>query len=164
MNHNALQRFWHQRPVRERYAVATTGVVLGAAMLWQLGIAPAWRTLAAMPAQRQAVQQQLNTMQGLAAQARTLQEQRRGTILSRTERLRALEAATTQHLGTQAQVTSGTDQVQVTLQNASAVALAQWLQQVRVNAQLQPNSASLTRHGERWSGQIVLTGEGLDTP
>lgn len=164
MSNPTLQRFWHQRPMRERYAIATAGVVLGAATLWQLGIAPAWRTLAAMPAQQQTVQQQLNTMQALAAQARALQGQRGTTVLTRTERLRVLEAATTQHLGAQAQVTPGTDQVQVTLQEASAAGLAQWLQQVRVNAQLQPSSASLTRHGERWSGQLVLTGEGLDTP
>ncbi len=165
MSRIAMQHLWRARPARERYALVTAALVLGLALLWQLGVAPAWRTLHNAPAQRSAAQQQLNAMQALASQARALQGQTVRTALPRAERLRALEAATAQHLGTQARITPGTESVQVTLQNTAAPALAQWLQQVRLNAQLPVTSARLTRSGDQhWSGTLVLGGPGLQAP
>ena len=165
MNRTALQHLWRARPARERYALVTAALVLGLALLWQLGVAPAWRTLHDAPAQRAAAQQQLNTMQALATQARGLQNQSTRTALPRAERLRALEAATQRHLGAQARITPGAESVQVTLQNAPAPAVAQWLQQVRLNAQLSVTSANLTRSGnQHWSGTLVLGGPGLQAP
>lgn len=165
MNHATLQHFWRARPVRERYAVVAAALVVGFSLLWQLGVAPAWHTLRNAPAQRATAQQQLNTMHAMATLARSLQNQSTHTALPRTERLRALQTATTQHLGTQARIEPKTESVEVTLQNATALALAQWLQQVRLNAQLTTISANLTRSGnQHWSGTLVLGGSGLQTP
>lgn len=165
MNRTALQQFWRARPARERYALVVAGLVVGLALLWQLGVAPAWRTLRDAPAQRAAAQQQLNAMQALAAQARALQGQTGRSALPHAERLRALETATQQHLGTQARIAPSAESVQVTLQNAPAPAVAQWLQQVRLNAQLSVTSANLTRSGnQHWSGTLVLGGPGLQAP
>ena len=49
MNRTALQQFWRARPARERYALVVAGLVVGTALLWQVGVGAAWRTLRCHP-------------------------------------------------------------------------------------------------------------------
>ena len=67
-------------------------------------------------------------------------------------------------------VTGGTGQINVlgdratlTLRQAEALALAGWLQQVRVNARLLPLESQLNRDGPgtTWSGSLVVSGPPL---
>ena len=68
---------------RERRLVALAAAVLGAFLLWTVAVQPAWRTLRDAPAQREALDAQLQTMQragrrGAAAARRAGAERRAG--------------------------------------------------------------------------------------
>ena len=77
--------------------------------------------------------------------------------------LRALEEAT-RALGANASLAQQGDRATVTLKGIAPGALAQWLQQVRVNARVLPVQAQIQRGDQAaWSGQIVLAGPGLGT-
>lgn len=137
-----LTTVWRGLHARERRAVALAMAVVVTALLWWVALKPALATLRQADAQNTQLQAQLNTMQGLAAQAGSLKAQPR---LSRDDRLRALEAATTQHLGAAGKLGVVGDQVTATLQAVPPHAFALWLADVRVNARLTPTEARLAR-------------------
>ncbi len=146
-----LSAVWHGWQPRERRAVAVALAVVAAALLWWVGLQPALTTLRQADAQHAQLQAQLATMQALADQARQLKAQ---PVLGRDERLRALEAATTQHLGQQGRLALVGEQVTVTLQAVPPQALALWLADLRVNARLTPAETRLTRSGAAWQGTV----------
>ncbi|MBI2747845.1 MAG: type II secretion system protein M [Burkholderiales bacterium] len=156
---NALQARWAQLAPRERRLLGLALAVILAALLWQLLLAPALRTLrtAGTQAQAQALDAQLQQMQTLQAQAKALQQQ---APLSYDDALRALNQATKQTLGASAQISVSAERATVTLQAASADALAQWLTQSRLNARATPLEARLNRiatpSGVTWSGVLVM--------
>lgn len=154
---NALQARWAQLAPRERRLLGLALAVILAALLWQLLLAPALRTLRTAGAQAQALDAQLQHMQMLQTQAKALQQQ---APLSYDDALRALNQATTQTLGTSAQISVSAERATVTLQAASADALAQWLAQARLNARATPLEARLNRiatpSGVTWSGVLVM--------
>ena len=133
-------------------------VLVVAATLWLALLGPAVRTLRSAPAQHQALDAQLQTMQSLQAQAQALQQQ---APLSRADAQRALSQATQQVLGAAAQISVSGDRATITVQGATPQALALWLAQARANARAVPQEARLTRqtlaNGTRWSGTLVLT-------
>lgn len=147
---------------RERRLVLAAAVVIGLGLLWWIAIAPAWQTLRAAPARHAALDGQLSRMLQLAQTAEGLRSASTGQPPSRDEALRALEAATAA-LGGTAQVSVLGDRATLTLRQTEALALAAWLQQVRVNARLLPLQSQLNREGggARWSGSIVLGGPSL---
>jgi general secretion pathway protein M len=127
---------------REQRAVVAAGWALGLALLWWLVGAPAWKTWHHAPAQHQRLDAQWQQVQTWAAQARALQAQ---PLLSRDDRLRALETSTQRLLGAQARLQVRGDQASVTLQRAPAHDVAAWLAEVRVNARITPVETRLTR-------------------
>ena len=67
-------------------------------------------------------------------------------------------------MGAGAQLALQGDRATVTMREIAPRALAQWLQQVRINARLLPVQAQIQRAGTTgWSGQIILAGPGLET-
>lgn len=165
---------WARLSPRERQAIGGAAwVVAGAAVWWLVG-APAWQTWQHGPTQHRVLDAQWQQVHTLAAQARSMQAQ---AVLSKDDRLRALETATQERLGPSAKLQVSGTQATVTLQRAPAEGVAQWLAQVRVNAQLTPAEARLTRDapppsagpssatpsraslgatGPTWSGTFVL--------
>ncbi|MCU0943073.1 MAG: type II secretion system protein M [Hydrogenophaga sp.] len=146
---------------RERQLVTVAAAVVAIGLLWWVLIAPAWGTLRAAPARHAALDSQLTRMQQLAQTAEVLRAQSSATP-SRDEALRALEAATT-GLGGSGQVAVLGDRATLSLRQADPRALAQWLQQVRINARLLPVESQLTRDAASggWTGTIVLAGPSL---
>ena len=104
-------------------------------------------------------------MQALAASAEVLRTQNATPVPARELALRALDEAT-RGMGAGAQMSLQGDRALIALREIAPGALAQWLQQVRVNARLLPVQAQLQRSSDvgAWSGQIVLAGPGLGTP
>ncbi len=158
---NRLATAWAQMGARERRMVLLAGAVVGLALLWWVGLAPALRTLREAPAQRAALQGQAQQMQQLKAEADALKAVPR---LAQNEALRALEAAMKQRLGDTGQLSVMGDRANVVLKGASAEALADWLSDVRVNARATPVEARLTRSGDtapgapaHWSGTLSLS-------
>ncbi|MGI4779068.1 MAG: type II secretion system protein GspM [Janthinobacterium lividum] len=138
--------WWSGLGARERRLVAVAGALVGLALLWWVGLAPALRTLASAPAAHAQLDVQLRQMVTLQAQARALQSQPRA---NRDDALRALESTVRQTLGpnAQMQVAGGNagDGVLVTLGGTPPDGLAQWLAQARGNARAVPREAHLTR-------------------
>ena len=124
--------------------------------MWLILLAPALLTWRTAEAEALRLDAQLQKMQSLQAQARTLQSQPR---LGTGEALRMLEAALKQQLGSAAQLDVSAERATVTLKGASAEALLQWLTQIRINAHLLPVEARLIRSASvtaGWDGTIVL--------
>jgi len=155
MNRQALQAWWKALAARERRLLLGAAALVAAALVWWIALAPALATLHAADAQHEALEAQLAQMQRLQAQARAMQALPRQ---SAEEGVRQLEAAIRQHLGTSARYTILGDRVTVTLADARAEALAQWLAQVRTNARAIPGEAKLARNATGgWDGSVVLT-------
>jgi general secretion pathway protein M len=147
---------------REQRAVWLAAAVVGLGALWWFGLGPAIASLRQAPERHARADQVLAQLQGMAASAEVLRTQNATPPPARELAVRALEEAT-RGLGAGAQFTLQGDRATVALRDIPAAALAQWLQQARVNARVLPVQAQLQRSGGQplWSGQIVLAGPGL---
>lgn len=156
---------WSQLAERERRLVTIAIALVATAALWWVGLAPAFTSLRSANARHRQVDTQLQQMQALQAQAKTLQAQPR---LSHDEALRALEASIKQGLGPAARLQVAGERATVTLKGVSAEALAQWLAQARVNARAAPSEARLVRtstvgapaatpSAATWDGTLVMS-------
>ena len=153
----SLKQTFHKalaaRDARERRLLALAGVLLLAAALWLLSIAPALSVLRAAPAQLELLDTQWHAMQRAAAEAKRMQERQ---PMARDEALRALEASVRQCLGTSAELRVVGERVTVTFKGAAPESLAQWLELARVSARMVPAQARLSRGATGWDGSIVL--------
>lgn len=159
----ALRARWAALAPREQLLVLLACSVVGLALLWWLLLAPALQTWQHSAARHGALDAQLRQMQALRAQAAQLQSAPRlpqgGTG---AQPLRALQDSARSVLGPAARLTIVGTQVTVTLNNAPAEALAQWLAQARTSAQTVVQQAKLERGASgadgaaRWSGTLVL--------
>jgi len=148
---------------RERRAVALALWVIGLGLLWWIAIAPAWSTLSQAPARQAQLDAELGQLRGMAASAQALRGQTNAQVPSRDTTLRALDQATSA-LGASGQIAVQGERATLTLNNATPEALAQWLQQVRINARLVPVEAKLNRSASgalAWSGTLLVSGPGL---
>lgn len=149
----AARQSWAGLAVRERRLVALAMAVVLAGLLWSLGVAPALAVLRSAPARLSQLDQQLESMQTMAAQAHALQGQ---APVSRDEAVRTLESALRQRMAGQAQLSRVGDRVTVTLSGVQPQALAQWLGQIRDASRVAVQQARLNRSPTGWSGSIVL--------
>lgn len=160
-----LTAWWARLPARERRLLLLAAAVALGGLLWALAIAPALATLKKADSQRARLHAQWQHMQTLQAQAQTLQGLPR---ITQAQSQQALQEATRQTLGDSARLQISGDSATLTLQNAPAEQLAQWLHQARINARALPAQARLTRAGAdsapgkphdaaRWSGSLTLT-------
>jgi general secretion pathway protein M len=139
---NALKVWWAALGAREKRLVSMAALVVGLALLWIVGISPAWRTVREAPAKQAIIDKQLQTMHAMVAEATSLRGQR---ALSYDESLGSLENSVKQTLGSSASLTVNDGRASVNLKAVSADALALWLNQTRVNARLVPSEARLQR-------------------
>lgn len=158
----AWRTFWTTRPARERSLLRLGASVIGAALLWQLALAPALQTWQEAPAKQAALDAQTTRMHQLQAEARGLQPH---TPLPRTTALQMLESSAAQWLGPQSRVSLQGEQVLITLKAAPAEGLSRWLNQARSQAQAQAVQAQLQRAtpgnpeasaSAAWNGTLVL--------
>ena len=135
-----LQRAWQARTPRERRGLLLAAVLTGAALLWQLGLAPAlhtWRNAPAQQARLDAERQQLLQLQ---QQARQLQARPR---IGRDEALRWLQGPEVAALGPGAVLQVQGEQVRVQLQAAPPEGLSRWLRAAREQARALPVQVQL---------------------
>lgn len=150
---------------RERLAVGLAAALVGVALLWWLAFGPAISTLRQSAQRHARADQVLSQLQNMAATAEVLRTQNATPAPARELAVRALEDAT-RALGAGAQLSLQGDRATVTLRDVAPAALAQWMQQARINARVLPVQAQLQRNGGQplWTGQIVLAGPGLGAP
>ena len=154
---SSLQLRWSQLQAREQAGIQIASLVVILATLWFASVGPnlqQWRTA---HAKGMALDAQLQEMQALQMQAQAIQVQ---PPLSIDDAVRALKQATTQALGTSAQLSISGDRATLTLQNTTPAALAQWLMLARLNARCVPIEAKLTRQpaasATMWSGTLTM--------
>lgn len=151
----ALQARWQSLAPREKILAGAGAALVAFALLWSLLVAPPLAVLRTSAAQQAALDQQLQRMRGLQAQAQALQSQPR---MSQDESRRLLESSVRERLGAGARLAAAGERVTVTLAATPPDALAQWLQEARVNARAFPSEARLTRGPSGgWDGTVVLT-------
>jgi general secretion pathway protein M len=165
-----LQTRWAALQPREKTLVLASAVLVLAALLWWLALAPALKTLRAAPQQHQALDAQLQQMKRLQAQATQMQSQ---PVLDQDASRRALDAAVKQRLGATTQVNVVGDRATIILKAVPADAIAPWLAQVRTNARALPVEVKLNRSSAppttavgkdaapttaqpQWDGTVVL--------
>ena len=157
-----LRARWQALSPREQRGVSVLGALVGVVLFWAITIAPALNTLRDSDNRRAQIGQQQAHMLALQAQAKALQTR---TPLSRDEALRTLQGLTP---NAQMQLNVQGDRVAVQLKAVPAPTLANWLAQVRSQAQALPVEAHLTRSNTTgtapaatspvvaWDGSVVL--------
>ena len=142
MKRHALQMAWQQRSARERRLLVLATALLGAALLWQWGLAPAVTTWRTASQQQAHLDQQTQRMLELQAQARELKTPAR---MPRQEAIAWLESSARSLLGSDTRLSVQGDVLRVSLTATSSSGLAQWITLAREKALTLPQSAQLTQ-------------------
>jgi len=142
---------WRALPPRERLGVTLAAVVIGIALVWM--VAPALRTLRETPAQIDALDAQLQSMQRLALEAREL---RGAAPVLATQAALALKSAT-DRLGDKGRIALQGDRATLTLNGVTGETLRAWLTEARSGARARPIEAQLTRGPQGYAGTLVVT-------
>jgi len=144
---------WRALPPRERLGVTLAAVVIGIALVWMVAVAPALRTLRETPAQIDALDAQLQSMQRLALEAREL---RGAAPVLATQAALALKSAT-DRLGDKGRIALQGDRATLTLNGVTGETLRAWLTEARSGARARPIEAQLTRGPQGYAGTLVVT-------
>ena len=147
-----LRAWWQALPARERRLLLLAGIVLALYLLWALAVQPAWRTLDRAPAELDALELQLQTMQTMAAEAAEL---RAAPPVNRDQAGTALRNAT-ERLGDQGRLTFQGDRAVLTVTGVGTGALRDWLAEARSGARARPVEADLKRAAKGYNGTLVL--------
>jgi general secretion pathway protein M len=146
-----LQR-WQALAPRERRAAVWVAWAAGLALLWFIGIAPAWRSVSTAPARLDQLDAQLQQMQRMAGEVTAL---RALPPVGGLQSQSALKAAT-DALGPAGRLLLGGDRATVTFTNATGTQVRDWLAEARSAARVRPVEANLTRGPQGYSGTVIV--------
>ena len=144
---------WRGMAPRERLMLSVGITVLLLFFVWLIFIGPAWRTVRDAPAQLDSLEVQLQQMQRLAAEAKTL---RAAPAVSGAQAAEALKVAT-ERLGGHGTMAFQGDRATLTLNGVSGDALRDWLTEARTAAHARATDVQLTRTPQGYSGTVVLS-------
>lgn len=142
---------WDAASKRERLGLVLAMLSLAGYLLWSVGLQPALKTIRSAPAQLQELDDQVQQMQRLSAEAHEL---RALPAVSTSEAETALMAASAR-LGPSTRVTPSGDRATVTFNDVSPAAFQAWLSEVRGAARARVLEAQLQRQP---SGQASYSG------
>lgn len=149
----ALAEAWRQRSARERQALLLAGAVLAVYLLWAVALAPALRTVRSAPAKLELLDNQLQAMQRLAAEAREL----RAAPALPPDQAQALLATAAARLGDKAKLVPQGPRAVLSVTAMPADELAAWLAEVRVSARARVIESQLNRTPQgMYAGNVVL--------
>ena len=135
------QQRWLDLSGRERTGLSLALGLLALALVWSVGVEPAWRQWQQGQAHTQALQTQWQDLQALQTQVGALKGQSR----VRPDDAARLLQASVATLGPSASLVVNGDMATVQIKGASAAALSTWLAQARTQAQALPVQARLSR-------------------
>lgn len=163
---------WSRLAPRERQSLALAAGTVGLALLWWVLLAPALQTLRAAPAQHALLDQQLQRMQRLEAEAQLLQAELPPPVAAspnalpapRPDLQRSLQESVSTQLGAGARLLLQGERAQLTLKSVPAPSLAAWLGQARQNLRVGTLEMRLTAtpgaaagaNDQQWDGSLVL--------
>lgn len=150
---SAMRQSWIALAPRERRLVTLVAVLVLAALVWLVALAPALRVVSTVPARISGLDLQLRDVQQMAAQAKSLQAR---APVGRAEAQRALDASVTQRFGALASVQSTADRTTVTLKGVPSDVLVVWLAQIRQGPGATVEQANLRQVGSAWEGTVVV--------
>jgi general secretion pathway protein M len=144
---------WRSFAPRERLALAVGGLLLILFIAWSLLVAPALRVSREAPVELDRLEAQLQQMQRLAADAKTLKG---SPPVSAAQAVAPLKAAT-ERLGDKATLVFQGDRATLNLTGVSGPALRDWLGEARSAAHARPVDVQLTRSGDGYAGIVVVS-------
>jgi general secretion pathway protein M len=147
-----LRQRWQALAPRERRIAGWLGWAIGLALLWFVGVVPAWRSVSTAPARLDQLDAQLQQMQRLAGEATAL---RALPPVGGLQAQAALKTAT-DALGAAARLQLGGDRATVTFTNATGTQVRDWLAEARSAARTRPVEANLTRGPQGYSGTVIV--------
>lgn len=151
----SIQGYWRQMKPREKRLTLIAGSFVFLAILWWLALAPAIKTIRQAPEQLRSLDGQLQAMQGMSSEAKTLQSQPK---LGLDDAQAALQSSVTQRFGNTAQLSMTGERATLTLKNVDPQELSQWLTQARVNARAVPSEVKLNRSPNATAGKVAWDG------
>lgn len=146
------QARWKALAPRERQLVLAAAALVGAALLWWIAIAPAWRSVQAAPAKLDQLDTQLQTMQRLAGEVQGL---RAAPAVGPAQSQAALKAAS-DGLGGAGRLVIAGDRATMTFVNANGAQVRDWLAEVRSAARARTVEANLLRGPQGYNGTVVV--------
>lgn len=150
---SALQGWWASLAPRERRLLQAAGWLLALAALWWGALGPALRTVREAPAERAALDQQLQTMQGLAAEAKTL----RAVAPADPAQAQAALQAAVARLGPRAKLSLQGTRAVLTLQGVHSGELSALVNEARTGARARVTEAQLSQAGPgTYQGSLTL--------
>jgi len=144
--------WWRALAPRERQGALLALVLVGAALLWFVAVQPALRTLRTAPAAIDRLDAELQQMQRLATESRTL---RAAPPVAPAQAAAALQAAATR-LGAKVKLVQQGGRATLTLSGVDGEALRGLLAEARSTARARPIEAQLVRAGAGYDGTLVL--------
>ena len=149
---NPLPSWWSARSAREKSLLTWTGAGLMVVWLGWWGVWPAWQVWRLGDANRLQRDTEMAQMLALSRQAEVLRQQPSVNLAQAEQVLQAL----LKRLGNDVKVQSQGGRVNVTLQHASASALAELLVQSRQQALARVDEADLQWKNQGWEGRLVF--------
>lgn len=146
------QARWKTLAPRERQLVLIAAALVGAALLWWVAIAPAWRSVQAAPAKLDQLDTQLQTMQRLAGEVQSL---RAAPAVGPAQSMAALKAAS-DGLGSAGRLVIAGDRATMTFVNANGTQVRDWLAEVRSAARARTLEANLLRGPQGYNGSVIV--------
>lgn len=148
-----LRAWWATLARREQVLTALAALVVAMAVVWLVALRPALTTLRQTPAQLDALDVQLQSMQRMAAEAREL---RASPSIPPAQATAALQAASAR-LGDRAKLVIQADRAVLSVTGIDSESLRNWLAEVRSGARARPAEAQLTRTPQGFTGTVTLT-------
>ena len=145
--------WWRGREPRERLALKIAALALGLLLIWTLLVGPAWRSARDAPAELDTLEAQLQQMQRLAFEAKTLKG---SAPVSAAQAVAPLKTAT-ERLGDRARIAFQGDRATLTLTGVSGEALRAWLSEARSAARSRALDVQLTRNPQGYAGIVVVS-------
>jgi general secretion pathway protein M len=147
------RNYWRARAPRERLIIGSAALLVGAALVWLIAVAPALRTLREAPLKLDQLDAQLQLMRRLAAESKSLRDPVR---IPPNQAAIALRAST-ERLGDGAQITIQGDRATLTLAGTSGPALRAWLSEARSAAHARAIEVQLLRNPQGYAGSVIVT-------
>lgn len=148
-----LRARWAALSARDRRAASIAIAAVGLLLLWLVALRPAWQATRTLPGEVQRLDAQLQQMQRLAAEARSL----RGAAAVPTAQSAAALRASSEVLGDGARLLVAGDRATLTLTDVAGDELQRWLLEAREGARARPLEVNLTRNPQgNFAGSVVV--------
>ena len=144
---------WRGMAPRERLAAGVGLAVLMLFFAWLILIGPAWRTAREAPVELDRLEAQLQQMQRLAGESKSLRD---APVVNAAQAAASLKTAT-ERLGDKATLSFQGERATLALTGVTGEALRDWLSEARSAARARAVDVQLTRNPQGYAGIVVVT-------